>query len=145
MVSSDASESPLTTAAGAVGPETTEAFGLLANETRLAIMLALWEAYDPHAEDNAVGFTELRGRVGIRQGAQFNYHLDKLVGVFVDSTDGGYRLRPVGLNLVQTLIAGTGQGGNVPTDRDRRPMSSLRGPDRGYRPGRLTLSRLYRV
>ena len=64
MVSSDASESPLTTAAGAVGPETTEAFGLLANETRLAIMLALWEAYDPHAEDNAVGFTELRGRVG---------------------------------------------------------------------------------
>ena len=114
IVSSDASESPLTTAAGAVGPETTEAFGLLANETRLAIMLALWEAYDPHAEDNAVGFTELRGRVGIRQGAQFNCHLDQLVGVFVDSTDGGYRLRPVGLNLVQTLIAGTGQWGTFP-------------------------------
>lgn len=95
-------------AAGAAGPHTTDAFAVLGNETRLAILLALWEAYDPLAERNALSFSELREAVGVRQGAQFNYHLDKVVGRFVRKTDAGYELRRSGLILVQSIIAGIG-------------------------------------
>lgn len=108
MVDSNTTESPLETAIGAAGPHATSAFGLVANETRLATLLALWEAYEPHASTTALSFTELRDRVGIRQGSQFNYHLDKLVGEFVRKTDEGYDLTPTGLRLVQSIIAGTG-------------------------------------
>jgi hypothetical protein len=104
----DSAPSPIESAAGAAGPEALDDFALLANETRLGILLALWEAYDPLAEDNAVSFTELRDRVGLRQGGQFNYHLDKVVGRFVRKTDDGYELRRTGLILVQSIIAGTG-------------------------------------
>lgn len=104
----DRSDSPLAVAAGAAGPRTTEAFAILGNETRLAILLALWEAFEPWADENAVSFTELRDRVGIEQGRQFTYHLDKLTGEFVRKTDGGYELRRLGHLLVQTIIAGTG-------------------------------------
>lgn len=99
--------SPLEAAAGAAGPRAVEAFSILGNETRLSILLALWDAYEPHAKDNAVSFTELRGRLGIRQGGQFNYHLDKLVGHFIRKTDQGYELRRAGRLLVQTVISGT--------------------------------------
>lgn len=108
MTEPDTDESPLEAAAGAAGPHTTEAFAVLGNETRLAILLALWEAYDPLAERNVLSFSELREAVGVRQGAQFNYHLDKVVGRFVRKTDAGYELRRSGLILVQSIIAGIG-------------------------------------
>ena len=101
-------ESPLEAAAGAAGPHVVDAFGVLGNETRLAILLALWEAYEPHAADNTLSFTELRDRVGVRQGGQFNYHPEKVVGEFVRKTDEGYELRRSGLVLVQSIISGTG-------------------------------------
>lgn len=105
---SDSAESPLEAVAGAAGPRAIEAFSILGNETRLAILLALWEAYEPWAGENAVPFTELRNRVGIRQGQQFAYHLEKLVGHFVRKTDGGYELRRAGHQLVRSIIAGAG-------------------------------------
>ena len=53
-------ESPLESAIGAVDSETVEAFKLVGNEIRLAILLVLWEAYDrPDATDNAVSFMRL--------------------------------------------------------------------------------------
>ena len=108
MAGTNSTDSPLAETPEAAGQRASEAFKLLGNETRLAILLALWEAYEPHTERNAVTFTELRDRVGIRQGAQFNYHLDKLVGQFVRKTDDGYELRRSGRKLVQSIIAGTG-------------------------------------
>jgi hypothetical protein len=84
-----------------------EAFTLLGNETRMEILRTLWEAYEPDAEVNALAFTELRDRVGIRRGGKFNYHLDKLVGHYVRKTDDGYGLRHAGRILVQTVISGT--------------------------------------
>ncbi len=108
MGNADATGSPLRTATDAAGTRATETFKLVSNETRLAILLALWEAYDPHADGNAVSFTELRDSVGVGQGRQFNYHLDKLVGEFVRKTDAGYVLRRTGLLLVQSIIAGRG-------------------------------------
>ncbi|MFB6295706.1 MAG: hypothetical protein ABEH66_02560 [Halobacteriales archaeon] len=106
--------SPLEVAAASVGESATETFELLGNETRLAILLALWEAYEPHGDDPAVSFSDLRERVGLRDSGQFNYHLGKLNGQFVESTGEGYQLHPVGLRLVQTVIAGTGNEASLP-------------------------------
>lgn len=101
-------DSPLERAAGAAGPRAIEAFEILGNKTRLSILLALWEAYEPFAADNTVPFSELRERVGMRDSGQFSYHLDKLAGHFVDRGADGYELRRAGYQLVGTVIAGTG-------------------------------------
>lgn len=115
MADAGDSASPLATVAESIGEPTTNAFSLLGNETRLAILLALWEAYEPFAEGtwdpregNTVSFSDLRNRVGIRQGSQFNYHLDKLVGEFVSKTEDGYQLTPAGNKIVRTVIAVSG-------------------------------------
>lgn len=108
MTSSDSAESPLEAAAGAADPHVTDAFELLSNDTRLAILLALWEVYDPRAEDNAVPFSELYDRIEMSDSGNFTYHLDKLVGHYVAKTDGSYELRNAGHKIVQAVIAGTG-------------------------------------
>lgn len=99
---------PLEAAAGAAGTAAIEAFDLLSNETRLAILLALWECYDPEADDEAVRFSTLYDRVGVRDSGNFSYHLDKLVGHYVRETERGYRLRNAGHKIVQAIIAGAG-------------------------------------
>lgn len=115
MTDANSTDSPLEAAAEKTGPQSTEAFTVLGNETRLAILLALWEAYEPFAADptdyakgNEVPFSELRERVGMRDPGQFNYHLDKLVGRFVRKTDDGYALQPAGKRVVRTVIASAG-------------------------------------
>lgn len=108
MVDASTSGSPLEAAAGAAGPHAVDAFKLLSNETRLAIVLALWETYDPHAGENAVSFSDLYARVDAQDTGNFNYHLEKLTGHFVAETEAGYELRNAGLELVQAIIAGSG-------------------------------------
>jgi hypothetical protein len=108
MTGTGSTTSSLAAAAESAGSDAVEAFGIVGNETRLAILLALWEAFDPYTEDNAVSFSELRARVGMSDPGQFNYHLGKLTGQFVTKTDCGYELHPSGLHLVQTVLAGTG-------------------------------------
>lgn len=108
MPDSNGSESPLEAAAGAAGPEATEAFSVLGDETRLSILLGLWEVYEPLGDENAVSFSALRERVGMRDSGQFNYHLGQLTGRFVRAADAGYELRESGQRLVRTVIAGTG-------------------------------------
>jgi DNA-binding transcriptional ArsR family regulator len=108
MADANDPESPLEAAAGAAGPAATEAFKLLSNETRLAILLALWEEYEPFESDSGLSFSELREAVGTRDSGQFSYHLDQLEGRFVESSDAGYELRDQGRRLVQAVIAGTG-------------------------------------
>ena len=102
-------ESPLSAAAEAAGVSVADAFALLGNETRLAILLALWEAYAPYGDTDGIPFSELRARVGVADSGQFNYHLGKLDGEFVRKGADGYVLTPVGLQLVQTVVAGVGQ------------------------------------
>lgn len=76
------------------------AFSVLGNETRIDILRTLGEAEGP------LPFTELRDAVGIPQGAQFNYHLDKLAGHFVAKTDEGYELDQAGRRVVQAILSG---------------------------------------
>lgn len=112
MAGVDSSESPLETVASTVGEQTTEAFEILGNDTRLAILLALWEAMDPdlptpEPADSAVSFSALRERVGMRDSGQFNYHLEKLNGPFVEQTDTGYTLTTRAEQVLSAVLAGT--------------------------------------
>lgn len=101
---------PLAVSAGEAGPHATEAFSLLGNETRLAILLALWEKYDPHATDNIVRFSELFDLVDYDDPGSFSYHLQELDGQFIrQHAEGeGYELRVPGLRFIQAVIAGAG-------------------------------------
>jgi len=82
--------------------EPADAFGLVANETRLSILEALW-----NATESPVRFTDLRRKVGMRDSAQFNYHLDKLTDQFVRKVDDGYELRHAGQKVVRAVLAGS--------------------------------------
>lgn len=78
-----------------------EVFGLLADETRVSILQALWEADGTRAT-----FSELRRAVGMPDSGQFNYHLDKLVGRFLTKTDDGYALTQAGKQINGAIEAG---------------------------------------
>lgn len=78
-----------------------DAFSLVGDETRLSILEALWRL------ENPATFTDIRAEVGIRDSAQFNYHLDKLTDQFVRKTDPGYELRTAGERVVQAILAGS--------------------------------------
>lgn len=77
-----------------------DAFSVLGDETRVQILQTLGEADEP------LSFTELRNRVGARQGGNFNYHLEKVVGHFAGKTDEGYVLRQPGRRVVQAILSG---------------------------------------
>lgn len=129
MDNSNLTESPLEAAAGAAGPTVIDAFELLSNETRLAILLSLWEAYDPHAESNAISFSELYDRVSVRDSGTFTYHLNELVGNFVEEAADGYQLRNSGLKVVRAVIAGAGfDGRRVPPTEIPRTCFHCRAP-----------------
>lgn len=115
--------SPLDVAAVGTDPTAVEAFKLVGDETRLAILLALWEAYDrPDADENALSFSTLFKRVNYDDRGNFRYHLEELEGQYVQRTrDGGYELRHTGMKLVQTVIGGAGVTGTElkPVEIDR--------------------------
>ncbi|PSP63427.1 ArsR family transcriptional regulator [Halobacteriales archaeon QH_8_64_26] len=79
-----------------------DAFALIGNETRLSILEALWEA-----KEGPVRFSALNEAVGMRDSAQFNYHLSKLTDQYVRKTDEGYELRTAGAKVVQAILAGS--------------------------------------
>jgi DNA-binding transcriptional ArsR family regulator len=80
-----------------------DAFALVGNETRAAILRALGER--PH---EGIAFSELRERVDPEMDSgQFNYHLSQLTGEFVDRDEDGYTLRSEGLALYRLVRAGS--------------------------------------
>jgi DNA-binding transcriptional ArsR family regulator len=79
-----------------------EAFSVIANETRLSILEALWQA-----PERPVSFSDLRKEVGMRDSAQFNYHLQQLADHFVVHTDAGYDFRQAGKKVVSAILAGS--------------------------------------
>lgn len=85
---------------GEVAPA--EAFSVIANETRLNILEALWRA-----ENRPVAFSELFEDLEMRDSAQFNYHLQQLTDQFVVKTEDGYDLSHTGGQVIRALRAGT--------------------------------------
>lgn len=81
-----------------------EAFALLGNDIRVAILSCLGDA------DASVPFAELRRAVGVDQGAQFNYHLNRLVGHYVAKTEDGYELTQTGRRVVNAVLSGAVTG-----------------------------------
>jgi hypothetical protein len=79
-----------------------DAFALVGNETRLGILEALWRA-----DEEPVRFSALNDAVGMRDSAQFNYHLGKLTNQYVRKTDEGYELRNAGAKIVRAVLAGS--------------------------------------
>ena len=79
-----------------------DAFALVGNETRLGILEALWRA-----DDEPVRFSALNDAVGMRDSAQFNYHLGKLTDQYVRKTEDGYELRNAGAKIVRAVLAGS--------------------------------------
>ena len=80
-----------------------EAFALVGDELRAEILRVLGER--PH---EGLSFSDLReGVEGDVDSGQFNYHLQRLVGHFVERTDEGYELRAAGLALYRAIKAGT--------------------------------------
>lgn len=110
MDEAEPAEALIEAAAGAVRPHATEAFALLGDETRLAILLVLWENYDPHADDDAMPFSEIFGRIDYDSPGSFRYHLEQLDGQFIRqrARRERYELRMPGIKLVQSIIAGAG-------------------------------------
>lgn len=79
-----------------------DAFALVGNETRLSILEALWAA-----DEQPVSFSDLRREVGMRDSAQFNYHLQQLTDHFVTQVEEGYTFRHAGEKIVRSVIAGS--------------------------------------
>jgi endogenous inhibitor of DNA gyrase (YacG/DUF329 family) len=77
-----------------------EAFAVLGNGIRMAILRALGETDDP------LSFSALYDRVDVDDSSQFNYHLDRMVGHFVERTDAGYRLAGAGRRVVEAVLSG---------------------------------------
>lgn len=77
-----------------------DAFGLLAHETRLAAVRALWAA------DRPLRFSEVADRAGVTDTGNFNYHFGQLVGHFVRETGDEYELTRSGRQAMTAVLAG---------------------------------------
>lgn len=82
------------------------AFDLLRSDGRLAILWALWEAFDPTRPPAAIPFSELAERAAYDSPGNLSYHLEKLVGQYVQKTEDGYLLTGTGQQVVRAVIAG---------------------------------------
>lgn len=82
-----------------------EALHLLADETRINVLIALVNAGD-NTEHGALTYSELKAAVDISDNGTFNYHLNKLLGHFVEKTNNEYTLRYPGLLAYRALTAG---------------------------------------
>lgn len=85
---------------GTPAPE--RAFRLLGDETRLAILRAVWAS-----STETVSFTEIRERIGNPNSGHFNYHIDKLTGHFLSKAEDGYALTRAGREVVRAVLAGS--------------------------------------
>jgi hypothetical protein len=85
---------------GGLSPD--EAFWLLGDQMRTAILRTVWES-----AEETVTFSEIRERIGRPDSGKFNYHLNKLVGHFLSKGENGYGLTQAGREVVRAVMAGT--------------------------------------
>lgn len=84
-----------------------EAFALLGHETRVGVLLALWDTFESAGRDTELTYSELFERVDIRDSGNFSYHLEKLTGPYVRRTEDGYQLKQTGINVMRVVVEGT--------------------------------------
>jgi len=112
------------------------AFALVGNDTRIQILQTLGEA------DGPLVFSDLYEQVEYDTTANFNYHLDKLEGHFVQKTDEGYALREPGRRVVQAILSGAVTDDPVlePTTVDFRCRHCDTPVEVSYNRGKMRLS-----
>ena len=86
-----------------------DAFSILGNGTRIQILKAVWRR--THSEGvgrtDPVSFSELQAAVGASDSGNFSYHLDRLVGPFIERIEDGYVIRRAGSHVVRAILAGS--------------------------------------
>lgn len=83
-------------------------FALVGNEIRAEIVRTFGDVHAREQSRPVLTFSELRSQADIDiDSSKFNYHLQKLVGHFLEKIETGYQLRPEGYLLYKTLVAGT--------------------------------------
>jgi DNA-binding transcriptional ArsR family regulator len=86
---------------GAEEPAPAEAFGALADTTRVEILRALDGTFK-----RTRSFSTLRSAVEVTDSGQFNYHLSRLRPHFVEKDGDGYRLTSTGRQVARAVAAG---------------------------------------
>lgn len=93
-----------------------EAFAVLGDETRFGILRTLGDLDPP------VSFSTLYERSDVDDSGGFNYHLDRMVGHFVERVDDGYRLATAGRRVVEAVLSG------AVTERPDLPLTGVDEP-----------------
>lgn len=88
------------------GASAADRFTLLADETRASILRELGRAWTDDWP-GVVTYSDLMDRVNAVDSGRFNYHLSKLVDVYVSDRDDGYKLNFPGLRVYRTIVAGS--------------------------------------
>ena len=83
----------------AVDPD--EAFAVLSDDNRIAILRALWER-----DEYSASFSDLHDAVDVEDSGQFNYHLGKLTDLFVRKSEDGYHLTAAGIRILGAIHGG---------------------------------------
>lgn len=91
------------------GPSPSEAFQMLANEVRIAVLSELFDA--EREGDGSRSFSELQAAANADSSAGFAYHLRQLDGTFVTQTDEGYVLTAAGRAAAELVAEGTFSSG----------------------------------
>jgi hypothetical protein len=93
--------------AGDDAGDPSDAFRLVGNEVRAEILRTMGDARLEQRYSPVVSFSDLRSRVDTDiRSSRFNYHLQQLVGRYLEREADGYRMRAEGRELYQTLRAG---------------------------------------
>lgn len=92
-------------------PSPSAVFETLGHEVRVGVLQALADRAREHPDDPVLGFADLRRAVDVEDSGRFRYHLERLLGTFVERTDDGYVLTAAGARVVVGILAGrfTGQ------------------------------------
>ena len=100
-----------------------DAFALLGDETRIAIIRALGMT-----PDDSLSFSTLRKRASVADSGQFNYHLGKLVNNFIRQTDADeYELTYAGMRVIGAIFSGTFNQRGTPRSFELDAMCSVCG------------------
>lgn len=102
-------------------PSPEDSFARLGNEIRLSILRTLHEQVSVgDRSEQTVPYSQLRQAVGEEDSGKFGYHLNRLLGEFVEKWPDGYAIRYPGKELVRTVKSGavtaTERGESEPVD-----------------------------
>jgi hypothetical protein len=90
-----------------------EAFALLGHEIRLNILRAFFQMYEPVdpeslpdvRDQRSLSYGELMKEVEMKDSGKFNYHLEKLQGVYIEKVDAGYVPTASAIALYEAMVA----------------------------------------